>query len=46
MDATGVEATDTADHVHEAIQICFHAMEHVVSIAFKVCANLELARWD
>ncbi len=45
-DATGMEAMDTADCACKAIQVGLHAIKHVAGIAFKVCVNLELVRWD
>ena len=46
LDATGAEATDSADRARESIQVSLHAIEHVAGIALKIHANLELARRD
>ena len=43
-DAMCAEAADTVDHVHEAIQVSLHVVEHAASISLKICVNLELAR--
>ena len=46
MEATGAEAADTTDCVHEAIEVGLCVIKHAAGIALKVCTNLELARRD